>query len=113
MGLPLFASTTWYKLESAGDVITQLSVVFPPDNYKLRRRAIGVICKLDRHMTCVIKHFVVTFLFAFESFATGVFRGGYSTWGGPVFCSVAGARFPACSKLPANVLFAPSSRKFS
>ena len=39
---------------------------FRPTNHKLRRRAIGVIRKLDRHMTRVTKHFVVTFPFAFE-----------------------------------------------
>jgi hypothetical protein len=48
------------------DKIHRQNVVLPPDNHKIRRRAIWVIRKLDRHMPGVTEHFVITFPFAFQ-----------------------------------------------
>src|SRR5882724_1582623 len=48
------------------DKIYWQNVVLSADNHKIRRGAIRVIRKLDRHMTGVTEHFVIAFPFAFK-----------------------------------------------
>src|SRR6516162_2228674 len=69
--LPLKAESDLVRLDRhqiafLPDKIYRQNVVFPPDNHKIRRRAIGVIRKLDRHVTCVAKHFIIAFPFALD-----------------------------------------------